>query len=107
VRTLEREFLAARDAVYALSDAELRGAVDSYLGWLQHELPSAARQQMRDPIRAFGWTDRLLMLWDAVVGFRLIRGRLRTAIPAAQRARGRRRTEWTGRPSADAAATRT
>jgi hypothetical protein len=107
VRTLEREFLAARDAVYALSDAELRGAVDSYLGWLQHELPSAARQQMRDPIRSFGWTDRLLMLWDAVVGFRLIRGRLRTAIPAAQRARGRRRTEWTGRPSTDPAATRT
>jgi len=103
VRNLEPDFLAARDAVYELSEAELRGAVDTYLGRLQDALPSAARQQMRSPIRAFGWRDRWMMLWDAVVGFRLVRRHFRTAIPEAQLARGRRRTEWTGRPPADPA----
>lgn len=103
VRTLEDELLAARDAVYALDEAALRGAVGSYLAWLQRSLPAAALQQVRSPIRRFGWSERLLMLWDALVGFRLARGRLQDAIPAAQRARGRRRTEWAGRPAADPA----
>jgi hypothetical protein len=104
VRCLEQELLAARDAVYELGEAELEGVVAAYLGWLQESLPRAALQQVRTPIRAFGWRDRLLMLWDAIVGFRLMRGRLQTAIPAAQRARGRRRTEWPGRPAVDPAA---
>jgi hypothetical protein len=99
MRSLEREFLAARDAVYRLSEEQLKGAVDGYLGSLQRGLPPAALQQMRSPIRPFGWRERLGMLWDAWVGFRLTRGRLRAAIPAAQRARGERRTEWTGRPA--------
>jgi hypothetical protein len=41
------------------------------------------------------------MLWEATIGFRLLRGRMRVGIPAEQRARGRRRTEWAGRPAAD------
>jgi len=103
VRFLERDLLAARDAVYQLSEVELQGAVDSYLSWLQRSLRPAALQQMRAPARAFSWPDRLLMLWDAVVGFALIRRRMRTAIPAEQLARGRRRTEWTGRSAAESA----
>jgi len=101
VRPLDREFLAARDDLYRLGETDLRGAVDSYLDWLGQNLPTAALQQARSPIRAFGWRDRLLMLWDAVVGFRLAKGRLRSAIPAAQLARGERRTEWTGRRAPD------
>jgi len=101
VRSLEQELLAARDAVYGLGEAELDGVVAAYLGWLEQSLPKAALQQMGAPIRDFGWRDRLLMLWDAVVGFRLMRGRLQAAIPADQRARGRRRTEWAGRTAAE------
>lgn len=101
VRTLEREFLEARDSVYEVSETELRDNVDSYLSWLQRSLPTAALQQMRRPIRAFSRFDRLLMLWDAAIGFRLVRRRLRDAIPEAQRARGGRRTEWTGRSAAE------
>jgi len=99
VRTLEQEFLAARDAVYAMSEEQLRGAVGSYLTWIERSLPAAALQQVRAPIRAFGWRDRLGMLWDAFVGFRLLRRHAESAIPAEQLARGRRRTEWAGRPA--------
>jgi hypothetical protein len=101
VRSLEQDFLAARDAVYKLSEPELEGAVDSYLSWIQRSLPLAARQQARAPSRSFRWFDRLLMLFDAMIGFRLVRGHFRTAIPAAQRARGKRRTEWTGRSATE------
>lgn len=101
VRTLEQEFLEARDAVYEMSEAELRRNADSYVSWLQSSLPTAALRQMRDPIRSFGWLERLLMLWDAMIGFPLVRRRIRDAVPAAQLARGKRRTEWTGRPAAD------
>lgn len=99
VRSLEKEMLAARDAVYGLGEAELHGVVDAYLGWIEQSLPKAAWEQVRAPIRPFGWRDRLLMLWEAFVGFRLMRGRLQAAIPAAQQARGHRRTEWAGRPA--------
>lgn len=71
VRYLEPDFLAARDALYEL------GA----------------------PVRAFSWRDRLMMVWEAVVGFRLMRRRIRWAIPAEQLARGRRRTEWAAPPA--------
>jgi len=102
VRCLEDDFLAARDRVYEMSDAEREGAIGAYLDWLQSELPRAAVQQVRDPIRAFGWLDRLRMLFDATIGIRLAKNRLRTSIPESQRARGRRRTEWTGRPETPA-----
>lgn len=101
VRKLEEDFLRARDAVYSLEEAQLHQVVDGYLGWIQKAIVPAALQQMRSPIRSFGWVDRLLMVFDAVVGARLARGRMRRGIPAAQRARGKRRTEWTGRPATD------
>jgi len=99
VRFLESDFLAARDAVYEMSDTQRQASVESYLDHMQRSLLPAALQQARRPIRAFGWRDKLLMLWDASVRFRSLRPFLRRAIPEAQRKRGRRRTDWTGRPA--------
>lgn len=94
VRFLDGEVLAARDAVYQLNDNERQEAVDSYLGWVERHIKPAAVQQMRSPIRGFSWFDRLLMIWEATVGFRVFRLLARRSIPAAQRARGKRREEW-------------
>jgi hypothetical protein len=96
VRFLEPDFLAARDAVYQMTDPQREQLVESYLDFMQRSLPSAALEQARRPIRAFGWRDKLLMLWDASVRFRRIRPLLRRAIPEAQRARGKRRTAFAG-----------
>jgi hypothetical protein len=101
VRFLGQDLLDARGAVYKLSKVELGRAVDSYVEWVKRFQLPAALQQMRAPIRPFGWSDRLLMVWDAVAGYRFFRRRFRSAIVAAHLARGRRRTEWTGRPAAD------
>lgn len=98
VRYLDEEFLAARDAVYRMSEPQLRAVTDSYLDWLGRALRPAALQQMRSPIGAFGWRERLMMLWDATVTFPLLRRRLSQAIPAAQLRRGKRRTEWASSP---------
>jgi len=100
VRFLEEDFLAARDAVYRLSEPELQAAVGSYVDGLGRRLLPAARQQMRNPIRPFGIFDKLMMLWEAVGEYRLVRRTLRRVIPQAQLARGKRRTEWAGRPDA-------
>ncbi|MGD8830736.1 MAG: DUF2652 domain-containing protein [Pseudomonadales bacterium] len=94
VRYLERDVVAARDAAYRLSDEERRDAVDGYLGWVERHIGPAAIRQMQSPIRGFSWRDRLMMVWDAVVGFRLARRQTRRSILSAQRARGRRREEW-------------
>ena len=97
VRSLEEAFLAARDALYQLEEPQLREAADVYLDWVGRSLRPATLQQMRAPIRAFGWRDRLAMLLEALA-FPLFRRRLRDGIPAGQLARGKRRTEWAAPP---------
>lgn len=99
VRFLEEDFLAARDAVYRMSEPALRAAVDSYVGWIGQSLWPAALQQIRRPIREFGLFDKAMMLWEGLVEFRLVRRMIQRSIPPAQLARGKRRTEWTGRPA--------
>jgi hypothetical protein len=92
VRFLEQEALAARDAVYRLNDDDLKGAVDSYLDWVQHHATAAAVQQMRAPIRPFSWIERLLMVLGTAVDSIALRRRLGPAIMRSQRSRGRRRS---------------
>ena len=94
IRFLDDEMLAARDAVYRLSQDEQREAVDSYLRWVERFMKPAAIQQMRSPIRDFGWRDRLAMVWEAFVRLRLFRARTRKLVLAEQRARGQRREAW-------------
>jgi hypothetical protein len=99
VRFLEEDFVAARDAVYQMSEPELRAAVDTYTEWVGRSLWPAALQQLRQPIRKFGLFDKAMMLWEGLVEYRLVRRAIARSIPLAQLARGKRRTEWTGRPS--------
>jgi hypothetical protein len=97
VRILTQELLAARDAVYEASPQEMQANIDTYLGWVGQHTLTAAWQQVRSPIRAFSLGQRLLMLWDSIVGIALFKKRMRIAIPKAQLERGERRTEF-GKP---------
>lgn len=67
VRVLDEEQLAARDAVYAMSRAQLDEVVTAYIDASRSDAARAAQQQLRKPARRFGWVDRTLMMLDAYV----------------------------------------
>ena len=95
VRPLEAELLAARDNLYKLPEEQLRAAVGKYTaaatprrGW------QLVKEQWRRPVRGYGWIEKALMGWDAVVlwpaAFLLY---YRRAIPERVLARGKRRDD--------------
>lgn len=98
VRTFEREFLAARDAVYAFDEEGARAAALGYRDFIRGHLGRATWQQVRRPIRPFGWFARFMMVLDAfLIAPVFIRFAVRR-LPNEQRARGRRR-ERADRPA--------
>ncbi len=97
VRFLEQDFLIARDAVYEMDEGQLRSAVRGYTGWVRAHSLAAAMKQVRQPIRRFGWFQKTMMIWDAVVRSSILLRYYERAIPKQQMARGKRRTSWRGR----------
>ncbi len=97
VRFLEQDFLLARDAVYDLDKDQLRSAARGYVKWIRVHAVAAAMQQVRQPIRRFGWFQKMMMIWDAVVRSPILLRYYQRAIPDQQMARGKRRTSWRGR----------
>ena len=93
VRDLTEELLAARDAVYALDESELRAAMRDYANSTRPSLLlTAAMQQIRNPIRRFSWIEKFMMLFESAV-ITPLAGLLyfRRAIPKQLMARGQRR----------------
>ena len=92
VRFLKEDYLSARDAVYELNDVDLQSAVNGYTAWVGNGLLKATRQQLRQPIRPFGWLEKALMFWHLLKSRALWSFYYPHAIPKRQRARGKRRT---------------
>lgn len=93
VRFLTDDVLKARDAVYQLSEQDLQQAVDDYADGVGANIPTAIRQQWRQPARDFGWWQKTLMVLD-YLQMKLALPAMRREIPRQQRARGRRRTTF-------------
>jgi hypothetical protein len=92
VRELSANFLNARDAVYHLDDLDLKNTVDAFTDWVIVANFRAMLQQLRNPIRSFGFIDKLLMVFD-LFKWRILYGFIhRPSILTALRARGKRRT---------------
>jgi Protein of unknown function (DUF2652) len=93
VRDLTQDLLAARDALYALDEGQLRAAIGAYAqGNSPRLLVAAALQQIRQPIRPFSWLEKARMLFESAVVMPLATLLYyRRAIPRQMRARGRRR----------------
>ncbi len=68
VRALDEEQLAARDAVYAMSRAQLNEVAQAYVEQSRSDATrQAAMQQLRNPSRPFGWIEKALMVLEAYV----------------------------------------
>jgi hypothetical protein len=68
VRVLDEEQLAARDAVYEMSRAQLNEVAQAYVETSRSNATrQAARQQLRNPSRRFGLLEKALMVLDAYV----------------------------------------
>ena len=103
VRILHGDLLAARDAVYELSEAELKTSVGAYTRWLYpRDLLPAIFAQLRRPIRPFTWREKFRMVLDPLIEWPAVLLYHRRAIPKQLIARGKRRTSWRGRPDSAA-----
>ena len=96
VRLLDEARLAARDALYELSDTELESAVAGYTQWVGRFSLSDVVQQLRHPIRPFTTREKLLMIIEAIWMPIAVKFHYRRAIPKQLIARGERRTHWAG-----------
>jgi len=101
VRFLHDDSLAARDALYTLSDGDLAALVTGYTNAINPiAFVHCLIEQLRHPVRPFTLREKLLLIRDAIFGpirMRLIEG---AAIRERVVARGKRRTSWNGRPAA-------
>ncbi len=96
VRLLDDVRLAARDALYRLSEPELESAVADYTRAVARFNFSDVMTQLRHPVRAFTTREKLLMIGEALWLPLAMKLHYRRAIPKAMIARGKRRTEWAG-----------
>ncbi|MEZ5558165.1 MAG: DUF2652 domain-containing protein [Pseudomonadales bacterium] len=94
VRRLDQRVLDARDAIYRMSEADAQHAVGEYIGWVRRHIDRAVLQQIRSPTSRLTWKDRLLLIWEQVVLYRLGSPSLKTRIRRTQRQRGHRREQW-------------
>ena len=100
VRLLHENLRAARDAVYELSETDLKAAVGAYTKGLGPGVVfRAVFEQLRNPIRRFTRREKLLMILGAIAEWPIVSLYYSRAIPKQLVARGRRRTSWRGRPA--------
>jgi hypothetical protein len=95
VRLMNEELLAARDALYRLSQPELVTAVNDYtdLNTVKNVV-RATVEQLRHPIRQFTWREKAAMVGEALLTPLVTRLFLRRSLPGQMMARGKRRTSW-------------
>ena len=99
VRPFDRERLAARDALYTLSDNDLAAAVGTYTKSVNPIVGLYVTfQQLRHPVRQFSVREKALMIWETFSWPIAFLFKYRRSIPREVIARGRRRASWVGRP---------
>jgi hypothetical protein len=93
---LDEVRLAARDALYRLTEPELESALYGYTRTAARFNFSDVMRQLRHPVRAFTTREKLMMICESLWLPLAMKLHYRRAIPKAMIARGKRRTEWAG-----------
>ncbi|MFT5415739.1 MAG: hypothetical protein ACI915_002055, partial [Gammaproteobacteria bacterium] len=92
VRLLQTDYLRERDSIYEVhANEDMQTAADSYFDWALSRLGKATSDQLKDPIRAFSWSQKLFARAESLFAGIAAKVYFRRAIANRLAARGKRR----------------